>query len=665
MIESSRMSPEKPSHSQNSTSLEKAQKKAPLAQSTIAEPFISEYDQHLFNEGSHDRIYQKLGAQCCTQGGTQGVHFAVWAPNARAVSVIGDFNYWDRQSHALLPLNNTGIWTLFIPTLKQGELYKYAIEGADGTSYEKVDPYGFASEIRPKTASRILDLNNNYTWHDESWVQQREQSQWLQKPVSIYEVHLGSWLRVPEEDNRWLTYRELADKLVPYVKDLGFTHVEFLPVAEHPLDASWGYQVTGYFAPTSRFGTPEDFMALVDQLHQHNIGIILDWVPGHFPKDAHGLAFFDGTHLYEHADPRMREHKDWGTYIFNYGRHEVSNFLISNAMFWMDKYHIDGLRVDAVASMLYLDYSRPAGEWLPNRHGGNDNIEAIEFMRRLNERIHLQYPGTLIIAEESTAWPQVSHPTFTGGLGYDFKWDMGWMNDSLRYMGRPTIYRKYHHNELTFRRIYAFSENFLLPLSHDEVVHGKQSLLSKMPGDSWQKFANLRLLFGYQYTQPGKKLLFMGAELATWNEWQVDQSLDWPLLNFETHQGIQRWVRDLNNTYRCESALHDLDCDPSGFAWIDCNNTEESILIYLRQSQSGEKILVAMNFTEMPREGYTVHVPAQGLWQEILNSDATCYGGNGLGNLGGVTASANSIHEQPSLQITLPSLGMVILKHMG
>lgn len=628
----------------------------------LEQPFLSDYDQHLFNEGTHERIYQKLGAHFAIQSGQTGVYFAVWAPNARNVSVVGDFNHWNRQVHPMSFLNSTGIWNLFIPDLQQGELYKYAIEGPDGRVFEKVDPYGFASELRPRTASKVWNLEN-YEWNDQRWVEERDQKRWLEEPISIYEVHMGSWMRVPEEGNRWLTYRELADKLVPYVKKMGFTHIEFMPVSEHPLDESWGYQVTGYFAPTSRFGNPEDFMYLVDQCHEHNIGIILDWVPGHFPKDAHGLAFFDGTHLYEHADPRLREHKDWGTYIFNYGRYEVSNFLISNALFWMDKYHIDGLRVDAVASMLYLDYSRKEGEWLPNRYGGRENIEAIEFMRQLNERVHAKYPGVLMVAEESTAWPQVSRPTYIGGLGYGYKWDMGWMNDTLHYMSKAPIHRRYHHGELTFRMMYAFSENFILPLSHDEVVYGKKALLSKMPGDAWQKFANLRLLLGYQYTQPGKKLLFMGAELAQWREWNSNQSLDWHLLDLDTHKGIQCWLKDLNRIYQREKALHDQDCESSGFEWIDCNDWEQSILVYLRIGKAGDKLLVAINFTEVVREGYEIGIPDGGEWLEILNSDATCYGGSGVGNSGKVTASATTKHGRPfSLQLTLPPLGMVVLK---
>lgn len=623
---------------------------------------LTDFDQHLFNEGTHERIYEKFGSHPIQQAGQSGVHFAVWAPNAKAVSVIGDFNHWARNSHPMKRLADTGVWTTFIPKLGVGDLYKYAIEAGDGRIFEKVDPYGYSSELRPRTASRVCDLSL-HQWKDADWIQRREQAKHLEAPVSIYEVHLGSWMRVPEQGNRWLTYRELSAKLVPYLVEMGFTHVELMPVAEHPLDVSWGYQVTGYFAVTSRFGSPEDFMYLVDQLHQHNIGVIVDWVPGHFPKDAHGLAFFDGTHLYEHADSRLREHKDWGTYIFNYGRYEVKNFLISNALFWMDRYHIDGLRVDAVASMLYLDYSRKEGEWLPNIYGGRENIEAIEFMRQLNERVHLHYPGVMMIAEESTSWPQVSRPTYVGGLGYGYKWDMGWMNDTLRFMARGTVHRKFHHNELTFRMIYAFNENFMLPLSHDEVVHGKQSLLSKMPGDPWQKFANLRLLYGYQYTQPGKKLLFMGAELATWDEWQSDKSLDWHLLDYETHRGIQSWVKDLNYIYKSEKALYEQDTVSGGFQWIDCSNWEQNILAFLRVGKAGELVLVVLNFTEVPHFNYRLGVPVEGVWKELLNSDATVYGGSGLGNSGCLSTEAVAAHGHSfSLNVTIPPLGTLILK---
>lgn len=623
---------------------------------------LTELDRHLFNEGNHERIYEKMGAQLMTQNGVAGVHFAVWAPNARAVSLIGDFNHWNRTLTPMRSLGDTGIWTTFVPGMKEGALYKYAITGADGGTQEKVDPFAYAAEMRPRTASRVCDISK-YQWNDNQWVTNRSEAQHFQKPVSVYEVHLGSWMRVPEEGNRWMTYRELAEKLVPYVVEMGFTHIELMPVAEHPLDASWGYQVTGYFAVTSRFGSPTDFMYLVDQLHQRNIGVILDWVPGHFPKDAHGLAYFDGTHLYEHADHRLREHKDWGTYIFNYGRYEVRNFLISNALFWMDKYHIDGLRVDAVASMLYLDYSRKEGEWLPNEYGGRENIDAIHFMRQLNERTHLHYPGTMLIAEESTSWPQVSKPTYVGGLGYDYKWDMGWMNDTLKYMAHETVHRKFHHNELTFRMIYAFHENFMLPLSHDEVVHGKQALLSKMPGDPWQKFANLRLLLGYQFAQPGKKLLFMGAELATWNEWQADKSLDWHLLEYDNHRGVQNWVKALNRVYKAEPALYEQDCNHHGFQWIDCGNWEQSILAFLRVSNSGEPLLVVLNFTESPHSNYALGVPVGGEWQEILNSDDVAFGGSGLINAGPLHAEAANLHGQPfSLPLTISPLSISIFK---
>ncbi len=631
---------------------------------SAANPFLTDFDIYLWSEGSHIRAYEKMGAHPTMRDGVPGTHFAVWAPNARHVSVVGDFNDWETGRHPLKPRGVSGIWEGFIPRVGVGALYKYTILSQFGNYYvTKADPYGFASEIRPQTASKVWELGG-YTWNDADWMSRRKQAHGLGAPISIYEVHLGSWMRVPEEGNRWLTYRELATRLADYVANMGYTHVELLPITEHPLDASWGYQTVGYFAPTSRFGTPQDFMAFVDALHQRGIGVILDWVPAHFPRDEHGLGYFDGTHLYEHADPRLREHQDWGTFIFNYGRREIGNFLISNALFWLDKYHIDGLRVDAVASMLYLDYSRKPGEWLPNRFGGRENLEAIDFLRRLNERVYAEYPDVITVAEESTAWPSVSRPTYTGGLGFGFKWDMGWMHDTLHYLARNPIHRKYHHNELTFRMLYAFTENYLLPLSHDEVVHGKQSLLSKMPGDEWQRFANLRLLHGLMYAQPGKKLLFMGGEFGQWNEWNYATSLDWHLLQWQPHQGVQCWVRDLNAAYRREPALHELDCDGAGFEWIDANDYEGSLYSFVRKARDSEdQILVVLNMTPVVRGGYRIGVPHGGRWDEILNSDAPIYGGSGQGNLGGVEAQEVEAHGRPfSLSVTLPPLGMVMFK---
>ncbi len=627
--------------------------------------FLTDFDLHLFSEGTHSRIYEKFGAHPIEVNGVKGTHFAVWAPNAESVAVIGDFNKWDASKNPMEAAANSGIWSCFIPGIEPGTIYKYYLKSkVNGYSAEKTDPCGFASELRPKTASVVWDIEN-YKWNDQKWVEKRGKANALDAPISIYELHLGSWMRVPDGDRgRWLSYTELAETLIPYLKEMGFTHVEFMPVAEHPLDASWGYQSTGYFAATSRYGTPEEFMALVDKLHQAEIGVILDWVPAHFPRDGHGLGLFDGTHLYAHEDPRQGEHKEWGTYVFNFGRYEVANFLISNAMFWFDKYHIDGLRVDAVASMLYLDYARKDGEWVPNRHGGRENIEAIEFLRRLNERIYADYPYAMMIAEESTAWPSVTRPTYLGGLGFLFKWDMGWMNDTLKYMAQDPVHRKFHHDKLTFRGLYSSTENFMLPLSHDEVVHGKASLLSKMPGDAWQKFANLRLLLGSQFMQPGKKLLFMGGEFGQWIEWDFDKSLDWHLLDYPTHRGISNWVRDLNHLMRREAALHELDCKSSGFEWVDCQDNEQSILCYLRKgTKESDTILVAANFTPVPRDAYRVGVPKPGYWQEILNSDATEYGGSGVGNFGGVWADDWSKHgHYHSVSLNLPPLAMVVFK---
>jgi 1,4-alpha-glucan branching enzyme len=625
-------------------------------------PVLTDYDLHLWAEGSHYRVYEKLGAHIAYRDGKAGTQFAVWAPNARHVSVIGDFNGWAAGRNPMQPVESSGVWAGFVPGVRPGALYKYTIVSQYANyKVDKADPCGFATEIRPQTASKVWDLSG-YAWGDADWMARRQHVNTLNAPISIYEVHLGSWSR--GEGGRWLTYRELAPLLAEYVHHMGYTHVEFLPVSEHPFDGSWGYQTVGYFAPTSRFGMPQDFMHLIDTLHQHGVGVILDWVPAHFPRDEHGLAYFDGTHLYEHADPRQREHRDWGTFIFNFGRREVANFLISNALFWLDKYHIDGLRVDAVASMLYLDYSRKEGEWIPNQYGGHENLEAISFIRRFNERVYAEHPDVLTIAEESTAWPIVSRPTYVGGLGFGLKWDMGWMHDTLAYMSLDPIYRKYHHNRLTFRMLYAFTENYVLPLSHDEVVYGKQSLLSRMPGDEWQKFANLRLLLGWMYAQPGKKLLFMGGEFGQWNEWNHDTSLDWHLLDGPLHQGLQRWVRDLNTLYRGESALHQLDCDPAGFEWIDCNDSEQSVITLLRKGKdSNDQILCAFNFTPLPRHGYQVGVPMSGRWQELLNSDAPLYAGSGQGNFGGVEASSTPWHGRPySLDLTLPPLAMVAFK---
>ncbi len=620
-------------------------------------------DLHLFNEGTHERLYDKLGAHPAEIDGTAGVHFAVWAPDATSVSVIGDFNGWDNRRHPLYPREQSGVWEGFIPGLGHGTLYKYHIVSRyHGHRKDKTDPFARFCEVPPRTASIVWNLD--YEWHDAGWMLERGNRQSLRSPISIYEVHLGSWQRRPEDGGRWLGYREIAEPLANHVTKLGFTHVEFLPLMEHPFYGSWGYQTTGYFAPTSRYGTPQDFMYLIDYLHQRGIGVILDWVPSHFPGDDHGLAYFDGTHLFEHAYPQKGFHPDWKSWIFNYGRHEVAAFLISSALFWLDKYHVDGLRVDAVASMLYLDYSRKEGEWMPNEFGGRENLEAIQFLRRFNEAVYRNFPDVQTFAEESTAWPSVSRPTYLGGLGFGMKWDMGWMHDTLTYFTKDPIHRKYHHNELTFRMVYAFTENFVLPLSHDEVTHGKGSLLSKMPGsDDWQKFAELRLLYGYTFSQPGKKLLFMGAEIGQWSEWNHDTSLDWHLLQFAPHQGIERWLADLNRLYRSYPALHEREFDDQGFAWIDCNDAASSILAFFRHGHLGAKpILVLANFTPVPRTDYRVGVPAGGAWRELLNSDAQVYGGSGMGNLGVVQARSEPSHERPySLVLTLPPLGIVFL----
>ena len=627
------------------------------------QPALSELDLYLFAEGTHKRAYEKLGAHLAERDGRSGVHFAVWAPNAESVSVIGDFNQWNSATHPMRP-TSAGVWECFIPNIETGTAYKYHIKSCyRGYTVDKADPYGFASEIRPRTASRVWDLQD-YVWHDDAWMANRAKNNSLDSPVSIYEMHIGSWRRVREEANRWLTYRELAPLLADYIHNAGFTHVEFLPVMEHPFDGSWGFEVIGYFAPTSRFGTPADFMYLVDHLHQRGIGVILDWVPAHFPKDEAGLGYFDGTHLYEHEDPRLGEHPEWGTLVFNYGRNEVQNFLVNNAVFWFEKYHVDGLRVDAVASMLYLDYGRPDGQWIPNRFGGKENIEAIHFLRALNEHVYAAFPDVMMIAEESTAWPQVSRPTYVGGLGFGLKWNMGWMHDVLDYMSHDPILRSYHHNQITFSLVYAFAENFVLPFSHDEVVYGKGSMLGKMPGDEWQKFANLRLLYGFMFGHPGKKLLFMGDEFGQQSEWNHDGSLDWKSSDHPLHAGLARWLRDLNMLYSEQPALHELDRDAAGFEWIDCKDFERSILSFIRRGRNPAELLVfACNFTPVPRQHYLIGVPQDGHWQEVLNSDAPLYGGSGQGNFGGLIAAPNPVHGRPfSLSMTLPPLGVVVFK---
>jgi 1,4-alpha-glucan branching enzyme len=619
---------------------------------------LTEQDIYHFREGTHFRAYEKLGAHPAGDAARDGTRFAVWAPNATAVSVIGDFNHWRRgQARLTARGDSSGIWEGVLEDAGPGALYKYHVVTRHG-AVDKSDPYAFRTELPPRTASMVWDLA--YTWQDAQWMQQRARANALNSPWSIYELHLGSWRR--EEHNRFLTYRELAHAIADYASELGFTHVELLPVTEHPFYGSWGYQVTGYFAPTARYGTPQDFMYLVDYLHQRGLGVILDWVPSHFPADEHGLACFDGTHLYEHADPRQGFHPEWNSSIFNYGRAEVRNFLGSSALFWLEKYHIDALRVDAVASMLYLDYGRRAGEWIPNRFGGHENLEAVGFLKQLNLAAYRDHPDTQTIAEESTAWPMVSRPTYLGGLGFGLKWNLGWMHDTLEYLQQDPVYRKYHHSRLTFSIWYAFSENFVLPLSHDEVVHGKGSLIGRMPGDEWQQFAGLRLLYGYMWTHPGKKLLFMGGELAQRREWHHEESLEWHLLQQPLHAGVQRWVRDLNRLYRVTPALHELDFSVTGFAWVDCANADISVIAYLRRSSAAAPVLVACNFTPVPRENYRLGVPAGGRWRECLNSDATDYGGSGQGNLGSVAAEEIAAHgHEHSLRVRLPPLAVVVL----
>jgi 1,4-alpha-glucan branching enzyme len=624
---------------------------------------LTDDDLHLFNEGRHFRLYDKLGARRRTLDGVAGYNFAVWAPDAESVHVVGDFNGWNRDAHPLAPRGSSGIWEGFLPGIEPGAHYKFHVRSRfGGYAADKADPFAVRSEVPPKTGSVLWHLD--YEWGDGEWMASRKQRAGLDAPVSIYEVHLGSWRRVPDEGDRYLTYREMAGPLAEHCRRHGFTHVELLPIMEHPFYGSWGYQTTGYFTPTSRYGTPQDLMAMIDHLHAEGIGVILDWVPSHFPSDEHGLGYFDGTHLFEHSDPRLGYHPDWNSFIFNYDRHEVKSFLISSALFWLDAFHADGLRVDAVASMLYRDYSRAEGEWIPNRHGGRENLEAIELLRQLNAAVYENFPDVQTWAEESTAWPGVSRPTYAGGLGFGYKWDMGWMHDSLSYFAKEPVHRKFHQGELTFRMVYAWSESFTLPLSHDEVVHGKRSLLSKMPGDDWQKFANLRLLYGYMWAQPSKKLLFMGGEIGQWKEWSHESSLDWHLLEHEPHRGISRWVSDLNRAYRDEPALHQLDCDPAGFEWVDTSDHENSVLSFLRKGKGGDEIVLAVcNFTPVPRHSYRLGVPRRGRWQELLNSDAPDYGGSGQGNLGGVDTTPTPLHGRPhSLILTLPPLGMLLLK---
>ncbi|MBI5410602.1 MAG: 1,4-alpha-glucan branching protein GlgB [Nitrospirae bacterium] len=627
-------------------------------------PQLTDFDLHLFAEGRHYRAYDLLGAQVLTIDGVAGVRFVVWAPNALRVSVVGDFNGWDGRLHAMRNRGQTGLWELFIPEVPEGAAYKYEIRQRDQpTAFLKADPYAFAAELRPKTASIVRNLSG-YQWGDQRWMEARASSDPLHGPLSLYEVHLGSWMRVPEEGNRWLTYREMTAKLIPYAKDMGYTHLELMPVTEHPFDGSWGYQTTGYFAPTSRYGRPEDCMAFVDACHQAGLGVIMDWAPAHFPDDPHGLAWFDGTQLYDHADQRLGYHPEWHSRIFNFGRVEVRNFLLNSAFFWLDRYHIDGLRVDAVASMLYLDYARQHGEWIPNRYGGHENLEAVEFLKEFNEAVHRQYPGVLTIAEESTAWPGVSRPTYVGGLGFSLKWNMGWMHDMLEYFHLDPVHRTFHQDKLTFGLVYAFSENFVLVLSHDEVVYGKQALPAKMPGDNWQKFANLRAMLGYMYGHPGKKMLFMGGEFGQWQEWNHDESLSWHLLEYAPHQGLQRYVRDLNRLYRAEPSLWQMDFDWPGFQWIDFSDAEQSVISFLRRAKDqADFTLCVGNLTPVPRHGYRIGAPTPGWYQELLNSDAAAYGGSNQGNGGGVQAEAIPCHGLPySLSLTLPPLGFLFLK---
>ncbi len=625
-------------------------------------PLLGELDMHLYCEGTHYEIYRKLGAHLMEVNGHAGVLFSVWAPNAQRASVVGDFNGWDGRLHPMRKRVEAGIWEIFIPGVGEEAHYKFELRNCFGQIVLKGDPFAFYSQHGLQTASLVFNLDR-FTWSDREWMESRRTREWHKEPVSVYEVHLGSWARVPEENNRYLSYREFSDRLIKYVLEMGYTHIELMPIAEHPFDGSWGYQVTGYYSPTSRYGNPDEFREFVDRCHQAGIGVILDWVPGHFPKDAYGLAQFDGTHLYEHADPRQGEHQDWGTLIFNYGRSEVRNFLIGNALFWLDEYHIDGLRVDAVASMLYLDYSRAPGAWVPNVHGGRENLEAIYFLKRFNEVSYERFPGIMTIAEESTAWPGVSRPTFLGGLGFGFKWNMGWMHDFLVYMSREPVHRKYHQGDITFSLLYAFQEHFILVLSHDEVVHGKGSLINKMPGDAWQKFANLRMFYAWMYSYPGKKLVFMGGEFGQWQEWNHDRSLDWHLLQFPMHAGLRRLVQHLNFLYRNEPALWQLDDSYEGFEWIDFHDAESSIVAYFRKAHDGPTLIFVVNATPVPRHSYRLGAVGEGWYEEILNTDAETYGGSNVGNYGGVHADAIPWQGQShSISINLPPLGVVAFK---
>jgi 1,4-alpha-glucan branching enzyme len=628
-------------------------------------PVLTEYDIYLLAQGNHIEAYEKLGAHPWDCGGVNGVLFAVWAPNASRVSVVGDFNNWDGRRHPMRIRVSCGVWELFIPGLGEGVHYKFEIRSRNGEHlFLKSDPFGFFSELRPNTASIVRRIDR-HTWGDGEWIANRREKQGLDRPISIYEVHLGSWRRHVDDANSWLSYREMADRLIGYVREMGFTHIELMPVSEHPFDGSWGYQTTGYFAVNSRFGNPEDFQYLVDQCHQSGIGVILDWVPAHFPRDGHGLRFFDGTHLYEHEDPRMGEHRDWGTAIFNFGRTEVRNFLIANALFWFDKYHLDGLRVDAVASMLYLDYSRQPGEWIPNQYGGNENLDAVSFLKELNTIVHGKFPNVLTIAEESTSWPQVSHPVYLGGLGFSLKWNMGWMHDMLSYFSKDPVFRKFQHSKLTFALMYAFTENFVLVFSHDEVVHMKGSMIGKMPGDNWQKFANLRALYGLMYAFPGKKLIFMGGEFGQWGEWNHDSSLDWHLLDFEPHRKLQHCVRDLNHLYRDLPQLYSIDFHYSGFEWIDFADADQSIISFMRKAHDPDDFMVVVgNFTPVPRIGYRVGVSKLGTYSILFNSDCETYGGSNIGNDSKVAADEFSWQGRPySLNLNLPPLGVVYLRH--
>ena len=624
---------------------------------------LTDYDLYLFGEGKHTRIYEKLGAHVATIGAAHGVRFAVWAPNAKRVSVVGDFNAWDGRRHPMRSLGGSGVWEIFIPAARVGDCYKFEILTKFGEVLLKSDPFGSRFELPPLNAS-IVSVPD-YVWRDGDWMRAREaRGELFDTPMSVYEVHLGSWARVPEEGERYLSYGELAARLIPYVKEMGFSHIELLPVMEHPFSGSWGYQVIGFYAPTSRFGTPAEFKAFVDACHAQGIGVILDWVPGHFPKDAHGLAWFDGTALFEHADPRQGEHRDWGTLIFNYGRNEVRNFLLANALYWLNEYHVDGLRVDAVASMLYLDYSRNEGEWVPNRFGGRENVDAIDFLRQLNTLTHAEHPGSITVAEESTAWPSVSKPTYVGGLGFTFKWNMGWMNDILEYVHKDPVHRRWEHRHLTFSLLYAFTENFILPFSHDEVVHGKGSMFGKIPGDDWQKAATLRALYGFMFAHPGKKLMFMGCEFGQLDEWNYDKSLDWHLLEHPFHAGLRLFVQDLNRVYASQRALHEVDFEPSGFQWIDCNDSDNSVVSFIRRARDGRDLVVAIvNFTPVPRDGYRVGVPLPGAYRELVNSDSEVYGGSNLGNSGTVSTDPIAAHgHADSLRLNLPPLGFLMLK---